>query len=131
MGIDIVQACGDDQGIHGGGALLRIVRQADPAIGEEARECVGTSEKIVHGLGNGIFGRHASATLPHPVEQLINQRHDVYLTDSQPVFCGRTVDGTFGLEYGVDPTHGLYGEGCLVPLGDFEQLSASVRPAVG
>ncbi|RCL04577.1 hypothetical protein BBA71_12825 [Acetobacter pasteurianus] len=37
------------------------------------------------------------------------------------MFWGRTVDGALGLEYGVDPAYCLYGEGRLVPLGDFEQ----------
>jgi hypothetical protein len=35
------------------------------------------------------------------------------------------------LEYGVDPAYGFYGEGRLVPLGDFEQTPASMRPASG
>ncbi|GCD76517.1 hypothetical protein NBRC3299_2809 [Acetobacter pasteurianus NBRC 3299] len=47
------------------------------------------------------------------------------------MFWGRTVDGALGLEYGVDPAYCLYGEGRLVPLGDFEQPSASVGPASG
>lgn len=152
--IDIVEACGDDKGIHGGGAFsppigageqpgfsaqsytaqsafCRIICETDPAISKEPCEHIRSSEKIGHGLGNGVFGRHAPAGIAHPVEQSLDQRGDALLTDGQPMCDGRAVDRAFGIEYGIDPAHGLYGERCLVFLGNLEQPPASMRPATG
>lgn len=102
-------------------AFCRIIRETDPAISKEPCECIGTSEKIDHGLGKRVFGRHAPAGIAHPVEQSLDQRGNALLAEGQPMCDGRAVDCAFGIEYGIDPAHGLYGEWCLVLLGNLEQ----------
>lgn len=141
--IDIVQTGGDDQEYMaaalsptiGAGeqpgfpaqsytaqsAFCRIIRQTDPAVFKKCRECIDTPEKIGHGLGKRVFGRHAPAGIAHPVEEIRHQWGDALLADGQPMRGGTAVDRAFGVEDGVDPAHGLYGKGSFVLLGNFEQ----------
>lgn len=78
LGIDVVELCGDDGGIHVGRTLAApigtgeqpgfpaqgdaalcafgdIVGQADPSVGEEPGKTLRPAQDIGHGCGNGVF----------------------------------------------------------------------------
>ena len=104
--IDVVDLGGDDQAVHGGGALAAaigaaeqpglsaqgdaaqralggIVGQADAAIIEEAGERGPALEHVVHGLGDLVAARELGALLAHPASEIGDQRRAELLAHGQ------------------------------------------------
>ena len=136
LGIDVVQLRGDDQGIHERGAVAtalgtgkqpglaaegdaaqgpfgRVVRQADPAVVEDASEGgpAVIPEHVVDRLGDGIVLRHRAALGVQPVAQ----RFDQGAGKPFPGLAARrgieAIDLALDVEDRVDPVHCFQGNG--------------------
>jgi hypothetical protein len=85
----------------------RIVRDADPPIGEEAREGPPALEHVVHRLGDLGMARELGAFPTHPDLELGHERGTLDLPCGQPLFGAEAVDGALDLEQRVDALDGL------------------------
>jgi hypothetical protein len=68
-----------------------IIRQADPAIGQEPGERVPALEHVIHGLGEVGMPRQPAALLTHPDPEAGHERRDVLVPHAKAVFGRQSV----------------------------------------
>ena len=111
--VDVVHLGRDDEQIHRRGAFIAAVRSIEqprlPDIGMAGRPGTGA---------------------PHPAFQLRHQRCHMSLPHGQALLCRQPIDGAFGIEDRIDPTH-LGRQRCTCELRQVEQLASSVASAAG
>jgi hypothetical protein len=113
--IDIIQAGGDDQGTHRGGAVATTIRsgeqpglssdcdapkcafrcivaQADSAIAEESTETLPSLQHVVHRFGDIGVAREFGTCRTHPVFELGDKRCDPSLAKGVALIGGLAVD---------------------------------------
>jgi len=128
--IDVVEASGLDQGVKDGRALAaaigsteqpglptkghaaqsafcRVVREANPAVVEEAGEGIPAQKHVVDGLGEIVVARQPGELGSEPSMELSHQRCAQFAAHREPVGSVFAVDGTLDVEQGIDPLHGL------------------------
>ena len=79
-------------------AFSGVVRQADAAVVEEAREGCPALEHVVHGLGDIAAARELGPLLPHPGFKLGDERRAQLLANSAALFGTPAIDGALDLE---------------------------------
>jgi hypothetical protein len=75
------------------------VRQMRPSSRKRMNASARLS--IVHRLGDVIVPRERAALAPHPIEELVDQRCDVFLTYDKPLLRQQTIDRSLGHEDSV------------------------------
>lgn len=153
-GIDVVQLGGGDERIHRRGAFAAaiaagehpclsakrhaaqlplgcVVRQADPAVSQEAAEGVPAGQHVVHRLGHLGMTGHPGALLAHPGLEFGDEGCDLLLPQGQALLGRQALDGALGRKDRVDPPHRLGGQRGTGDLGKLEQLAPAMRPAGG
>ncbi len=166
LGIDVVQLGRDDEAVEDGGALAAaigageqpglssqsqaaqrplgsVVRQADPAVVEEAGEGVPTLQHVIHGDRDVGMARQLAAFLAHPRFKCGDQRRSTFPANGEPAIGRQPVDGALDLEQGVDPPDGFEGDGrdgrsgaalglaagIGLDIGEHEELAPGMGPA--
>src|SRR4029077_10082434 len=119
--VNVVEACGGDEGEHDGGAggaawgagegpvapsqcdapqrsFGRVVAEADPANVEEAGEVVPAPEHVVHGLQALGRAREGFALTQQPGVHVVEKRFALLLAHGAPLVRAAAVDGALDLE---------------------------------
>jgi hypothetical protein len=97
------QPCLAAEGNSTHATLGGVVRQADAAVVEEAREHGPALEHVVHGLGDVVAARELSALLAHPSLKVGDERRAKFLADGLAPFGALSVDRPLDVEQGIDP----------------------------
>ena len=92
------EPCLATKGKSSQGPLRRIVREADPAIVEEADEALPASQHVVDRLSDGGRARQALAFPMEPGLQVGHERRALFLPDLQSRGRVLAVDGTLDRE---------------------------------
>ena len=152
-GIDVVEPCGLDQGVQGGGTVRSavgagegpvassdgnapqrpfggVVGQADAAVVEEGRKGGPALHHVIHGLGGSTARRELGPLGPHPPLQPLDQRADAGLADDAAAFGRLATELALDGEDLVDAPHRLDGHRCPHGLGEIDQLE-ELGTAVG
>ena len=84
-----------------------VVRKADAAVVEEAREAAPALEHVIHRLGHGGVARECGALHAHPRLEISDERRAFLLAHREPPLGGLAVDLALDVEERIDPLHGL------------------------
>lgn len=166
--VDVVEAGGLDERVEDGGALTAavraaeqpclpperhaaerplggVVRDADPAIVEEAGERIPAAQHVVDGFGEIMVARQLRVLLDEPGLQLGHERRAQLPARGKALGGGLVVDGALNVEQGIEPLHGLerdridHADALTAALlasrafdiGEFEELAPRVGEAAG
>jgi hypothetical protein len=110
-------------------ALGGIIREADAAIVEKARERIPALQHVMHGLRDVGMTREASTFGTHPLLERCDQRHDPDLSYRVSLRCRQPVDLALDIEDRINPAHRLDRQGRLCHIGEHEQFASPMRPA--
>ena len=91
-------------------ALGRIVAQADAAVLEEACEDVDALEHVAHGFGHFVVARELGPLPFHPLDEIVDQRGDLFLSHGKALSGRQSIDRSFRHEDGIELLHGNEGD---------------------
>jgi hypothetical protein len=84
---------------------------------------------VIDCFGECGMARQPGAFGAHPCLQLVDQRFDPLLAGGEPLLRHRAVDLSLDRKDLANAAHRLDGAGCLVQIGQLEELTSAVRPA--
>ncbi len=84
-----------------------IVRETDPAVGEEAGERVPAAQHVVDGFGNVMVARDPGELRAEPFLEFGHQRSAEFVTDSEALGRALAIDVALDGEQGVELLHSL------------------------
>lgn len=88
-------------------AFCRVVREADPAVVEEASEGIPAQEHVIDGFGEVLVARQPGELGGEPSVNLGHQRRAQLTAHSEALGGVLPIDGALDIEQGMDPLHGL------------------------
>jgi hypothetical protein len=106
-----------------------VVRQANPAVVEEADEGGPALQHVLHRLGDLVVPGEPGPLAPHPCFQLAHEGCHVRFAQRQALIFGDAIEGALDIEDGVDPAHGFEGQRRLGNVRQHEELAPGVAPA--
>jgi hypothetical protein len=119
---------------HGDGTQLTlggVVRHAEAAVVEEARERSPAFEAVVDGLASlAVFG-DSGALLAQPGLQRDDERHASLIANTHAFLWRHAVDLALDGEQDIDALGGLGRDWRLVDARQIEELAPPMRPAGG